>query len=89
MNESEQDNQWEKIEKILTKLPGYIQSKMDQPWLSYPTVRDLARRYHCSQSDIIDAVESHDQLDLIVGMGTATGVGKFESKGDYRVEYYE
>lgn len=70
------------------KLTEYVKSHMYKNWLQWPTVRDLAIKYKCRQDEIVDIVESNDNLDLIVGMRAGGGIASFDSKGDYRVEWY-
>lgn len=70
------------------RLAEYVKTQMDKAWLDWPTVRELAMRYRCKQDDIIDMVDDHENLDLIVGMRTGSGYGEFDTKGDYRVEWY-
>lgn len=72
---------------IAERLRAHVASCMDQPWMDWPTVRDLARRYRVTQDDIMDMVETDGDLDMAVGMRTYNGVGSFDRPGDYRVEY--
>lgn len=69
-------------------LAEFVKTQMDKPWLDWPTVRELAKRYHCKQDEIIGIVDDHENLDLIVGMRTGSGHSEFDTKGDYRVEWY-
>lgn len=71
------------------RLSKYVESQMDKPWLEWPTVRELASRYHCTQDEIVGIVEDCKHLDLIVGMVTYSGHGDFDNQGDYRVEWFD
>lgn len=77
-----------KFMSITDRLVEHVKSQMDKPWMDWPTVRELAKRYRCRQDVIIDMVDQHESLDLIVGMRAGNGHGEFECKGDYRVEWY-
>ena len=67
----------------------YVKERTGDDWWKWPTIRELAIKFRRKQDDIIDIVEAHDNLDLIVGMSNYNGYGEFELKGDYRVEWYE
>ena len=71
------------------RLADYVMTQMEKPWQDWPTVRDMAIKYHCKQDDIIEAVESSDFMDLIVGMKNYNGHGEFENKADYRIEWFD
>ena len=77
------------LDRISNRLANYVKTQMDKHWLDWPTIRELAVRYRIKQNTVIDIVESHENLDLIVGMKTYNGYGEFENKGDYRVEWYD
>ena len=68
---------FEKFVSTLEKLVKYTEGQMEQPWVEWPSVRELAKRYRVKQDDIIDMVESSENLDLIVGGRTGDGFWEY------------
>lgn len=72
------------------KLRDYARSySTTLPHSEWPTVRELARRYRCTQQQVLGAAEQ-DGMDVIVGV-QIPGCGYAAEKdiGDYKVEWYE
>jgi len=84
----------QRLEELSERLAAYVKQRMieinasGKGWLAWPTVAELARRYRVRQSLIIDLVESHENLELIVAMQAGSGYAEFNRPGEYRVEYY-
>jgi hypothetical protein len=73
-------------ERLRAYAKGYSETKHHSEW---PTVRELARRYRCTQQEVIDAAEQ-DGMDVIVGVQVpGVGYAAEERIGDYRIEWYE
>lgn len=89
MEDDSYDSYIKEYDSVAPKLIEHTKNNMDVPWMEWPTVRDMAKKFKCTQTMIIDIVESSDNLDLIVGMKTYDGFGEFDRKGDYRIEWYE
>lgn len=54
-----------------------------------PTVRELARRFRVTQSQVVDAIEADDDLELVVGCQAGAGGahGAFATEGDYTLSW--
>jgi orotate phosphoribosyltransferase-like protein len=78
-----------KTESLEQRLREYAKSYSDKHHSEWPTVRQLAKRYGCTQQEVLDAAEQ-DGMDVIVGVQVSgVGYAAEERIGDYKIEWYE
>lgn len=76
-------NNYEKHQKLIAKVLDAVKNSD-----SGITVRELARRFHVKQFEILLVCDDCDELEPAVGIKVGSGYFEFESVGDYIVEYY-
>jgi len=84
--------EYDKYMSIMKRLNAYVKSQMiNSDFYNWPKVNEMARRYRCKVSDILDMVYDSENLDLVVGMQIPNGGGHgtFDYVGNYRIEYFE
>ena len=77
---------WEEIRRKLIAWAKCRTADSDKSWI---TVREAARRLGLRQDEVIEMVEASEGLDLLVGIRTNNGIGTYDCKGDYQIEWFQ
>lgn len=79
-------NRWRERERARAEAEGRETRLMN------PTMRAAAKHFRCTLDEIEsaadDSVDGDRYLGIAVGLRVGSGVGVFESRGDYLVEAY-